>query len=271
MSSRGALGGALDLIVWPEGVFGYPVQRLGAKTGLMPLAAAQTTGAAVLFNGFGERAPGEGVTNSLWLARAAGEGATAQPAQEIYQKHHLVPFGEFVPFGFGWFVRALGIPMADQTRGSVPSSPALVIEGAQGALSICYENMFGEELRRWWAAGDPQFIVNVANLGWFAPRVTGQFTAMSAMRARETARPFIEVINNAGSALIGPDGRVEREAASGAQNLDLKLTLYKGPPTWFVRFGNVPAAAAAVIFLALGAVLAFMRRRADARKIPGLS
>ncbi len=255
MSSRSALGGRIDLTVWPEGLYAAAMQRLPPELIAPALRTAQRTHGAVLVNGFSERAADSGartVQNTLWLAEPAAEGGDGARLREVYQKHHLVPFGEFVPAGFRWFVDALGIPMADQTPGPAGGAGPVTIAGVESALSICYENMFGEELRLWWRHGNPQVIFNVANLGWFAPHAVGQFTQMSVMRALETARPFVQAVNNAGSALILPNGLIERSAAPGAQNLDLRVTTYAGEPTWFVRLGNAPAAAAALLLLAAG-------------------
>ena len=112
--------------------------------------------------------------------------------------------------------------------------------GIQAAGGICYENMFGEELRHAWDKANPGFILNTANLGWFTDAVLPQFTAMSAMRARETARPLIQAVQNAHSALIGPDGKTQRLASKGAQNLDMTVVTATGSPTPFVRYGHWP-------------------------------
>lgn len=253
MSVRTAAGAAPDLIVWPEST---PAEALADGLGVPALAALETarrTDATVIFNGFYRVAPRE-YYNTLWMARNDGK-----PAEPFYSKHHLVPFGEFVPTGFRWFVDALGIPMADQARGPVGGTP-FAVEGVSGAAGICYENMFGEELRHAWDKGNPGFVLNTANLGWFGPSVLEQFTAMSAMRARETSRPLLQAVQNAHSALIGPDGRVERLAGSGAQNLDVTLVSNAGEPTPFVRFGHWPVLTLALLMLALCAAAAFAGR-----------
>ena len=118
-----------------------------------------------------------------------------------------------------------------------------ILEDLQGS-------MFGEELRHAWDKANPGFILNTANLGWFTDAVLPQFTAMSAMRARETARPFLQAVQNAHSALIGPDGQIQRMAGKGAQNLDLTMTTMTGEATPFVRFGHWPVIALVLMLLA---------------------
>ncbi|MFX7849447.1 apolipoprotein N-acyltransferase, partial [Acinetobacter baumannii] len=76
-----------------------------------------------------------------------------------YDKHHLVPFGEFIPPGFRWFVDLMHIPLGDMTRGAPVQSPFGVKD--QWVLpNICYEDLFGEEiagqLRDAYRAGQPQ-------------------------------------------------------------------------------------------------------------------
>ena len=266
MSRRSAMSSHIDLIVWPEGVFGYPVQRLGAESLRAVLGTASSMQTELLFNGFSQAA-GARVFNSNWLAAPNGErNDLGAQIREVYQKHHLVPFGEFVPAGFRWFVDALGIPMADQSAGPAGGAGPVLAAGIPAALTVCYENMFGEELRQWWRHSNPQVMINLANLGWFAPWAAQQFSQMSVMRALETARPVLQAVNNAGSMLIAPDGTVERSLLPGAQNLDLRLVSYAGEPTLFVRFGNAPAACAALLVVVFGAAAAAVLRRRDARR-----
>lgn len=255
MSSRSALGAQLDLIVWPESTIAEPLRDGMGSPALTALEVARKTGASVIFNTFYREAPGR-YYNALWMAQDNG-----RPAELFYRKHHLVPFGEFVPNGFRWFVDALGIPMADQLRGPVGGEP-FAVAGVSGAAGICYENMFGEELRHAWDKANPGFILNTANLGWFSDAVLNQFTAMSAMRARETARPVIQAVQNAQSALIGVDGRVQRLAGKGAQNLDLTLVSATGTPTPFVRYGHGPVFALVTLLL-LGCLAVSLRRKKD--------
>ena len=135
----------------------------------------------------------------------------------------------------------------------------VVVAGEQVALGVCYENMFGEELRKWFVAGNsgntPSVIINVANLGWFSDSALEQFTQMSIMRAKEMARPFVQAVNNAGSVYIDANGSIVRQATAGAQNLDLTVRLSEGRPTPFVQFGLLPVWAGTLFALLLAYVL----------------
>src|SRR5262249_14701274 len=67
--------------------------------------------------------------------------------QAAYHRVHLVPFGEFVPPGFRWFVEAMSTPLSDFPRGSTRQRP-LAVAGERVAVNICYEDAFGEEIVR---------------------------------------------------------------------------------------------------------------------------
>ncbi len=246
MSRRSAMGNHLDLIVWPEGIYPWPLQRHSQGQVETPIKVAQETGTTVLLNAFDE--PQEKrFFNSTWTATPDGK------LIPIFAKHHLVPFGEYVPGGFRWFVDMLKIPMSDQSSGELMVKPVQVAN-SNVALQICYEVMFPEELIRAWKKGNPELIINTANLVWFSDFAADQFTQMTRMRSRETARPTIQAMNNAMSAVINADGRVERLAGIGAQTLDVRVQTAQGTPTPFVRFGLWISLLLAVLLMSAGLV-----------------
>ena len=228
MSEMRPMGRPLDLIIWPESVYAFLPQRLPDSWVKVPRRVAEAQTCEVLYNAFSESGR-NAIFNSIFLATESQES-------RIYSKRHLVPFGERVPFGFRWLINALGIPMADQQVGSPPSAEVRVA-GVPVALGICYENLFAGELRDWFLVSNPQFVVYSANLGWFAESVVGQFTQMSRMRARESARPVLQIVNNSGSALLDAGGGVERLAGRGAQNLDVLFRSTSGELTPFMQYG----------------------------------
>lgn len=260
MGSSSPLGSHLDVVLWPESVFVASLERTPENLRLLPSALAQKLSAPVLFNAFYEPNRGR-YYNEFWGALPDGR------LEPLYAKRHLVPFGEFVPWGFHWFVDALGVPMADQIKGASDNLVPLALgEKSSAALTVCYENMFGGELRDWWRSGNPNLLINTANLAWFGSQVTAQFTQMSAMRSRETARPFLQALNNTGSALILPDGTMDRVVGPGAQAVDMQVMTYQGEPTPYVRFGDVPTLAAALLMALLSLLGGWWVQRHDARK-----
>ena len=84
----------------------------------------------------------DGYTNSA-VGLAPGQPVGASPYR--YDKHHLVPFGEFIPLGFRWFTEMMNIPLGDFDRGPLVA-PSMPVAGQRVAPNICYEDLFGEEL-----------------------------------------------------------------------------------------------------------------------------
>ncbi len=146
----------------------------------------------------------EGYTNSV-LGLAPGQDRPYR-----YDKHHLVPFGEFIPPLFRWFVRLMNIPLGDFNRGAV-GQPSMAWQDQRLAPNICYEDLFGEELAARFI--DPQraptALVNVSNIAWFGDTVAiDQHLAISRMRALEFARPMLRATNTGATAIIDHRGRV---------------------------------------------------------------
>ena len=131
--------------------------------------------------------------------------------QYRYDKQHLVPFGEFVPPFFQWFVRLMNIPMGD--FGQQQSSAQVLPWQEQRLLpQICYEDLFGEELARFFQSDNtaPTVLVNMSNLAWFGDTTApAQHAAISKMRALEFQRPVIRATNTGLTALIDAKGQVK--------------------------------------------------------------
>lgn len=130
-----------------------------------------------------------------------------------YDKHHLVPWGEYVPPGFRWFVDLLHIPLGDFDRGAQRQSPFHV--GDQHvAFNICYEDLFGAELLPALHPGEngepgATILVNVSNLGWFGDTwALRQHLQIGRLRTLETARPMLAATNTGITAAIDAQGRV---------------------------------------------------------------
>ncbi len=141
------------------------------------------------------------ITNSLSIIQASGELGYR------YRKHHLVPFGEFIPFGFDWFVKMMNIPLGDFARGSVEQAP-LNIGKERIAFNICYEDLFGEEIAVAVQNG-ATILVNISNLAWFGnSHALFQHLQIARTRAMETKRPMLRSTNTGTTAYITPDGKV---------------------------------------------------------------
>lgn len=125
---------------------------------------------------------------------------------QTYSKSHLVPFGEFIPPGFGWFMRRASIPMSDFARGARSQTP-FDLSGQKLAINICYEDAFGEEIIQ--ALPEATLLVNMSNTAWFGRSLAQpQHLQIARMRALETGRPMLRATNTGMTAVITPDGRV---------------------------------------------------------------
>jgi apolipoprotein N-acyltransferase len=160
------------------------------------------------------------------------------PSQN-YQKSHLVPFGEFIPFKslIGWiYDDILHIPLADMERGTLHPQP-MNLSGQKVALNICYEDVFGEEIIR--QLPQATMLVNVSNDAWYGESLAAeQHLQMSQARALETARAVLRSTNTGVTAVIGRDGRVLAQLPQFTQaSLEGQVQGYQGA-TPYVRWGN---------------------------------
>jgi len=174
----------------PEGYFRAMVDRFtqGTEAALigMPLGGLQ-----------------EGYTNSVVGLRP---GAAAYR----YDKHHLVPFGEFIPPFFRWFTDLMNIPLGDFNRGPVGQA-SFEWQGHRLAPNVCYEDLFGEELAARFVdpALAPTIFVNASNIGWFGNTVAiDQHLHITRMRALEFARPVIRATNTGATGIVDHEGKV---------------------------------------------------------------
>ncbi len=127
-----------------------------------------------------------------------------------YDKHHLVPFGEFVPGLFRWFTDMMNIPLGDFRRGGLAQAP-FEWQGQRIAPNICYEDLFGDEIGASFRdeANAPTVLLNVSNIAWFGDTVAiDQHLAISRMRTLEFKRPMARATNTGATVVIDHRGRV---------------------------------------------------------------
>ena len=148
-----------------------------------------------------------GYTNS---AVGFGPSTLSKPADYRYDKHHLVPFGEFIPTGFKWFTRMMNIPLGDFNRGPV-TAPSFQVKAERVAPNICYEDLFGEDLAARFVDGAsaPTLFANISNIGWFGNTIAiPQHLNLSRMRALEFQVPMLRATNTGATAVIDHRGVV---------------------------------------------------------------
>lgn len=179
--------------------------------------------------------------------------------QHRYDKHHLVPFGEFIPTGFRWFTQLMHIPLGDFARGAL-AQPPLVWAGQRIAPNICYEDLFGEELAASFRdpAQAPTVLVNVSNIAWFGDTVAiDQHRNISRLRALELQRPMVRATNTGATVAIDHLGRVTHELPRLTRGtLDATVQGRDGATPfarWAGRWGLWPLVLVAVLALAWAA------------------
>jgi len=255
LSVRGALSEPAQppsIIVWPEVpaplyYFDDPVLR-GYVDNL-----ARATRAYVLL-GIVAHTPGGGPLNSAALISPEGEPVSR------YDKVNLVPFGEFVPWPFG-FANKISTEIGDFVAGNrIVVSPA----GAHKiAAFICYESVFPNFVRKF-AAGGAEVLFNLSNDGWFGRSAARQqHLSMVRMRAAENRRWILRSTNDGITATIDPAGRLR-----GTLPLYTEATSYTGfsyiqAQTPYTKFGDwfpLLCAMAAILGLVAAQVTTYVAR-----------
>lgn len=226
-------------LIWPEAAMPFlPLEHpeaLAAIRDLLPDGAFLLTGALRREGAAGNPAtPPIRAYNSLMVLD--GDGALAG----VYDKTHLVPFGEYLPWQET--LEAIGLEQLTRWRGGftvgISPRPLLSVPGlpALGGL-ICYEAIFPGVGAA--SAGRPAALVNVTNDGWFG-NTTGprQHFHQARVRAVEEGVPLLRAANNGISAMVDASGRVLYSLGMNARGtIDTPLPLSRPPPL-FARFGN---------------------------------
>ena len=231
----------VELIVWPETslpAFPDEVQETLAK--LSERAVAHGSGLLVGMPR-GDR-HGGAYFNSVQLVAPQGQA---------YDKHHLVPFGEYLPFDF-WLrplLDFLSIPMSDFTPGSAHQSP-LASGRLRIGVSICYEDAYASEVRK--PLPSANVLVNVSDDAWFGDSIAPhQHLEISRMRALETGRDLLRATNTGISAIIDARGAIR---ARSPQFVPFVLTGEFQPRrgfTPYARLGDWPVLAISMAMLGI--------------------
>ena len=176
---------------------------------------------------------------------------------DTYYKQHLVPFGEYLPFD-KWLRPVLDlmkIPMSDFSSGA-SKKPVIHAAGETIGVSICYEDVFGEEVIA--ALPEATILINISNDAWFGDSIAPhQHLQMARMRALETGRYMLRSTNTGVSAIINEKGDVTASSPQFIPHVTSdKVKTFEGL-TPYARFGNWPVIIAAFLVL----LISFIRLR----------
>lgn len=237
-----AAGEAPDLVIWPETALPYLAQNAAP---VFEAAALRARGAPVVLGI--QRYDGAQYFNSLMVVQTGGI------VSHTYDKHHLVPFGEYLPFSD--LFRGIGLRGLAENFGSgygAGPGPQVLDFGILGTALplICYEAVFAQDVSQ--APERPGFLMQITNDAWFGqgkgPR---QHLAQARMRAIEQGLPMARAANTGISAMIGPRGRVLASVPlNEAGFVDARLPAPL-PPTLYSRTGDLPLMALLMVLLTL--------------------
>ena len=163
-----------------------------------------------------------------------------------YDKHHLVPFGEFIPPMFKWFTAMMNIPLGDFNRGAPKQAP-FEWQGQRLSTNICVEDLYSEELGLLFSdpAQAPTILVNVSNLAWFGDGLAmDQHLQIARLRALEFARPLVLATNTGLTAIVDHRGRVTHTLARNTRGVLVGEVEGRNGVTpygwWVSRYGSWP-------------------------------
>jgi apolipoprotein N-acyltransferase len=236
-----------NLLIWPESAFPFFLTReadvMAEIADFLPKGTVLITGSVRA----PDLPPGSRITrayNSIYIIDHDGS------VLSVYDKLHLVPFGEYLPFQ-EWMER-LGLEQLTKVQGGFIAGTlhnSLEIPGAPRALPlICYEAIFPAEVAT--RDGRPGWIINLTNDGWFGIS-TGpyQHLQQARLRAIEQGLPLVRAANTGISAVVDPMGRIVARLGLGVEGVvDSRLPAAIAP-TIYGRFGDFPAAMIVVLGL----------------------
>jgi apolipoprotein N-acyltransferase len=180
-----------------------------------------------------------------------------------YDKQHLVPFGEFIPWGFDWFVKLMNMPLGNMNRGSLERPSFAYSIGSSTVhlgINICYEDLFGEEIAT--RAHDADILVNISNLAWFGQsKAIPQHLQIARMRTLETQRPTLRATNTGATVHITAAGKVENLLPQDQLGILSVTVTGRTGLTPYMQFRNWPVVFLALsLFLVLAAIAIVPRR-----------
>lgn len=196
-----------DIIVWPEAAI--PAFEYEIPSFLQNLDSAARLNNSTVITGIVNRDKNKVFYNSILTLGVTANGPYKYDMDLRYHKHHLLPFGEFVPFED--LLRPLAplfnLPMSSFTAGSLVQNN-LDANGHQLAPALCYEIIFNEQVRKN-ITDNTDFILTLSNDAWFGHSIGPlQHMEIARMRALELGKPVIRATNNGITAVTDYRGKV---------------------------------------------------------------
>ena len=236
--------GGSPLIVWPESP--APFMTSDARFQHWLAALAQDSHAYLIVGSLGVNPTG--TRNKFLIFNSAQLVAPDGGFVSRYDKIHLVPFGEFVPYrNLLSFAQSLTHDIGDLSRGNQRN--VLSIDGHSVGIFICYESIFPDEILRF-ARNGAELFVNISDDAWYGDYgAPGQHLNMARMRAIENGRWLLRATNNGITASISPLGEVIAAAPRNVRTVLQAPYAFETGTTFYTRHGDWFASTCAIISL----------------------
>ena len=235
-----------DLVAWPESPAPFAEQEPRFKQGMAEVA--RVTQSPVVVGAIGMDPP---VSGELWryYNSAMIVGADGAKAGR-YDKIHLVPFGEYIPFkDLLFFAHKLTGRVSEFTRGD--ERKTFRLNGHRYGVFICYEAVFADEVREFARLGAEVF-VNISDDGWYGDTsAPWQHLNMARMRAIENRRWLLRDTNSGVTAAIDPYGRVTQSIARHVKDALPAQYGFRDDITFYTAHGDLFAWLCAILGVGL--------------------
>lgn len=232
------------LVVWPEAA--VPAYEDEVKEDFLdPLEAeARKHGTDILMGIPTYNPAGDAYYNSV-ISLGSSDG--------VYDKRHLVPFGENFEFLPGWvrsLLRSMDLPYSSFSPGAA-HQVLLKAAGYPVGVSICYEDAYGDEIMQ--DLPEAAYLVNVSNDGWFGKSIAlPQHLEISRMVALEAGRYLLRATNTGITAIVDDAGRIVGRAPSGERSVLSGDIVPLAGATPVSRWGNSPVLLLSLLLVVTG-------------------
>jgi apolipoprotein N-acyltransferase len=236
----------VSLVVWPESP--APFHDADARFRSAMASVAQVDKASMIVGAIGmdeDRAAQQyRIYNSAEVVEQDGQFAGR------YDKIHLVPFGEYVPFRkLLFFVKQITQALTDMSTGT--ERKVFTVSGHHYGIFICYESVFGDEIRQF-ARNGAEVFVNISDDGWYGDTsASWQHLNMARMRAIENRRWILRDTNNGVTAAIDPYGTVRQSIPRHRVDALPAQFGYSSELTFYTLHGDWLPGLCAILSLAL--------------------
>ena len=242
--------GGLDLVVWPETALPFYARLEPLKLRRL-LDTAKAIGTPILAGYPDARLSSSG---DVTTHNAAGLVLRTGSISGQYEKIHLVPFGERIPFqGLFPFLGRFDLGQAEWT----PGTERVVFSGAGPpfGVMICFESIFPDHARHY-RQGGAQYLVNITNDEWFG-RSAGpvQHADLAVLRATELGLSLVRAANTGISMIVDPYGRVRTKSGLFEKTIVVGDVSPPRPTTRYAQWGDwttVLSLAVVVLLLVAG-------------------